>query len=1705
MFITVGQFCAFNFALKTMMNFTQFKKINQLLPNCMFGKNFGTKYKYLQFKLVLFILYGLFLQTNATAQTCAPDEYWGVSASGYATSVFSENSVGNSSQALGEPILVSGSNSYYAKLDNDADFLVLGFGNLLTAGTTVQVFWGTDDANTATLQIQESFNGSTFSNLQSFTTSVDLNDNNPQQVIASYTLLADTNYLRFARATGAGKPGINGVFYEIFDCLSAYPIAVNDNAQAYSNTLVNIDVQGNDSDPQNLALTTTIVTPPANGTAVVQANGSINYTSNVGFTGIDIIEYQICNNYNGGLCATAFAYVAVGSADLSITKSVSNSQPSTGSLINYTLSVTNLGPNEATNIEITDVLPSGVTHVSNNSAGTYSPATGNWNIASLLPNATATLNITVTVTAARGTVITNTASITTLDQIETNAANNVASITFTVTNVDIQITKTVSAAPYNENVNLTYTVNVRNNGPDVATGIQVKDLLSSSLTFVSATPAQGTYNAITGIWDVGTLTSGSNRNLTIVAYPETGTSGTAINNTASLFHLDQIDTNNANNSAAVEIEVATVDLLLEKSVNDNTPSVGQEIEFSLKLTNLGPGIGTNIIIEDVLPDGLTFTSISSLPAGSTAVHSGGTVSWTIPSRTVGNMTLKFKATVDAGWGARSITNTAYVEDFDQVDPVRANNTSSISMLVNGADLAVTKTVNNIAPNPGDPIIYTIVVTNLGPLASNDVIIEDILPSGVTYVSSSADESSYLTSNNRWGSTGNLDLGIGETRTLTINATVNAGTIGNSYLNTATIVSAAQPDGITDNNSASALIAIGEADLGVTKTASAPADGIAFFPGEQVTYTIQATNYGPHNAPLVTVTDLLPSTLTFVSASATVGSYNNVNGVWDIGSLNTGVTQTLTLIATVNSGETTAGKLITNTATVSSPMNEPVSASQPNTANASIQVHGADLAITKTQTIAASYLEGDPLNYTVTVTNNGPDDATGIQVTDLLPINLQLNTVTASEGTYTQATGIWSGISLLNGESATLTFNTTIKSGGGITNIARITASDQGDSNTDNNTATVFISALKNFDAGACIISMNSPTEITLKAYGLVYEIVKIAQVPVYWAIRPDKTFGSETSKVDEIDFSVNGVDYYTGAFIIDRAFLADAQPIIDQWIADYPLLANIINCNQPAFTAPIHAELTSFPRAVLDEANGSIAEAFFYDKTGLTNTQIGVDGNGEPIYSLYRPDGTPLNLDVCDDIYVMPHADPHQWTNAEKENFDNFVRGGGWIWLACHAVSSLEGLVDLPNDPAPAPDATYLSVAGLIEWGDHSDGTPPYSYSLDPAVYASEAASDPFMQFLGTIDGALESGSESIYVPLSEGWRPTTTVAIWDPDFYAQTGEGSPDVKAAKLAYGHAFGNPDYGMVMYEASHSIQGGTEAEDVGAARVYGNFWFQAGVDFRPEIVPTNIPVDIQVGEAGLFSADVFGQVATSTTFTYEWLSNCSGTFSDPTAASTYFTPDPVDEPTECIVRLIVIDECGRQNFLAKTYIVYPKTDLSVEKTAPATIIAGEDITYSITVNNLGPKKGIDVQVEDILPAGLTYVSSTASVGSYDSGTSIWTIGEMQPNTSETITIVATVGSDVTNGTEISNTAHVSSLSFDKYPENDTSTALTTVQTFADLVTVKTLSSADANPAPGDSVTFTITVTNNGPSDAINVSLTDLMPAGLTLTASNPSAGK
>src|SRR5262249_32457378 len=148
-------------------------------------------------------------------------------------------------------------------------------------------------------------------------------------------------------------------------------------------------------------------------------------------------------------------------------------------------------------------------------------------------------------------------------------------------------------------------------------------------------------------------------------------------------------------------------------------------------------------------------------------------------------------------------------------------------------------------------------------------------------------------------------------------------------------------------------------------------------------------------------------------------------------------------------------------------------------------------------------------------------------------------------------------------------------------------------------------------------------------------------------------------------------------------------------------------------------------------------------------------------------------------------------------------------------------------------------------------------------------------------------------------------------------------------------------------------------------------------------------------------------------------------------------------------------------------------------------GDTVTFTVTLANLGPDAATNVTVHDVLPLGLTLVSATPSQGVYSFASGLWVVGTVTPSTPLTLTLQAIV---VTPVAQTNTATDTHSAQFDPHPDNNRASATATPQQ-ADLALAKTVS--DATPNVGDTVTFTITLTNHGPDAATNVSVTDLLP--------------
>ena len=385
---------------------------------------------------------------------------------------------------------------------------------------------------------------------------------------------------------------------------------------------------------------------------------------------------------------------------------------------------------------------------------------------------------------------------------------------------DLALAKTVSNANPNVGDNITFLVTLTNLGPDFATGVTVQDRLPVGLTFVSATPSQGTYNPISGQWNVGVVDPSIPRTLALVA---TVVSSAAQTNTASISGANQSDPVTTNNTASATETPQQADLVVTKTVDNATPNVDDMITFTVTVKDNGPNSATNVRVNDLLPTGLVY--ISSTPSQGNYFSTTGT--WTAGTVDDGaQATLTILAQVAS---PTAKTNTASAR-ADQFDPNSDNNSASATETPQQADLAITKTVSDSNPNVGDNITFTITVTNNGPNSATNVTVQELLGTGLTFVSDTASQGTYDPTSGVW-TVGTVGL-IGAP-TLLI---VARATSSNAVTNTASIKHSDQfRPGFLSNNSDSIEVKGSPADLAVTKTVDRSTANV----GDTVTFTITA--------------------------------------------------------------------------------------------------------------------------------------------------------------------------------------------------------------------------------------------------------------------------------------------------------------------------------------------------------------------------------------------------------------------------------------------------------------------------------------------------------------------------------------------------------------------------------------------------------------------------------------------------------------------------------------------------------------------------------------------------------------------------------------------------------------------------------------------------------------------------------------------------
>ena len=708
------------------------------------------------------------------------------------------------------------------------------------------------------------------------------------------------------------------------------------------------------------------------------------WTDDLGATGTLTGPYTSAN-------ATAQAFI--GRADLQITKSHAGTFNS-GANGSYTLTVKNNGPSTAASpIMVTDAIPAGKLYVS--ATGTswtclLSSGTVTCTYASgLASGATAnpiTLVVSTPASTPDGTVIDNTASVTSPTYDDNLTNNSSTDPTTILASADLQVTKS-HVGSFTSGGSGTYTISVQNHGPsDSQAPLTMVDTLPLNETLVSATgggwlcgPQAGSQFTCT---DSTTLTPGAFASpITVVVDVASSQAAGSITNTATISG-PTTDPNPANNTSHDSTSVQTsADLVLTK-VHVGTFEAGTNGTYNLTITNNGPSDAAGpLTLTDPLPAGETFVSVSAGWSCSLVV---GSEVCTDPAGLVNGATRTLSMTVAIGSGVTvaSLTNTATVSS-PTTDPNPGNNVSTdVAGTTQSADVSIVKTLTGTLV-AGQDATYSLRVANAGPSdAAAPISVVDTLPGNEAFVSATGAgwSCSFLSGVVTCTRATALPAG-GSANPITLTVSLAADVVAQTIVNTASVSSATPDPNSANNTSSTSNVSATQADLRIVKT-----DSGAFVSGQTSTYSLAVTNLGPSDAsPPITVIDNLPSGERFIAHSG-AGWNCSLSGqqvtCTQLGALPAGQSEPLLMLVIAISPSFVGGS-ISNTATVSSSTLDPALANNTSTDSSPV-TQSADLRITKSHT--GNFDAGTIGNtYTLQVTNLGPSDSQlPLVVTDTVP-------------------------------------------------------------------------------------------------------------------------------------------------------------------------------------------------------------------------------------------------------------------------------------------------------------------------------------------------------------------------------------------------------------------------------------------------------------------------------------------------------------------------------------------------------------------------------------------------------------------------------------------------------------------------------------------------------------------------------------------------
>ncbi|MDB5046422.1 MAG: hypothetical protein JWQ08_2472 [Deinococcus sp.] len=797
---------------------------------------------------------------------------------------------------------------------------------------------------------------------------------------------------------------------------------------------------------------------------------------------------------------------------------------------------------------------------------------------------------------------------------------------------------------------------------------------------------------------------------------------------------------------------------------------------------------------------------------------------------------------------------------------------------------------------------------------------------------------------------------------------------------------------------------------------------------------------------------------------------------------------------------------------------------------------ADVSVTKTHSPAVLTL-GQPLTYTITVTNTSTlARANGVSVTDAVPAAITGTTWTCT-GTGGASCGASSGsgntinatVNLPPTTSVTFTVSGTLSStyaSSTLSNTANATrGADTTDPNMSNNSSTD-LASVDVADVGVVKTGFTAAAPLTNVTYTLVFT----NNGPASATITPKDTFNNSTfvSASDSGSVSGNVVTWpavtltngqsvtrtvvlrvsgtagssaNTASFVSTKADLVagnnTSTVATNVQLNSGPDL--VVQKSGPALIRGQDSVFTLVPRNIGSQATTGTITVVDTLPTGLTYR----DATGTGWTCTGTVGGQTVTCTRTLTLAAGATAPTISVTaNTAQDAADSLtntatISGGGDSAAGNNSSSvtlPVSNLADVQVTKTPAAnrlartDLIYtLAVknngptnAANVVVSDPLPVNVTYVSSSDSGVYAAASRTVTWPGFVLS-SGTTVNRTVTVTLPLEGTVLNTATVSTTTPESTAANNSSSSSITVTPVA-----------NLEIQKDGPANYGPLANLTYSLRVANFGPSSAGTVTVSDTLPAGVTY---VGNTG-------GGVYNAATRTVTWTAASlavTGPDSNLTYTVTVTTPASGLLSNTATVSSVTNDSTAGNNSSTVSTTITPVADLQVSKSGPVTVLPNGDITYTLSVLNLGPSTATAVSVTDLLPAGATRqnVGGGTYAAGVGGGTITWTLPTLASGTTQNYTVV--LRAPDTAATLVNAARATSAVSDPETTNNDgtnpAAQAITTINVNTDLQITKT---APATVRGGAPLSYTITVTNAGPADANGAALRDAAITGFASTS-------